>query len=386
MRQASTGDRQLRLRERRRPERSQDASPVVVGCSDARTAAEGAALAARAEKISLVIPMLNEARHVESLTQDLAAQTYDGEMEMIVADGGSTDGSVEALRGACTRRGIPLTMLENPHGSTAHGLNRCLEYATSDLIVRLDCHTRYPPDYLELLASTSAETGAWNVGGVVEVEGESVTERAIACALDNPFGGANWSRHFGANVPMEVDTVSFGAFRREVFERVGVFDEDLVRDQDDEFNMRLRRAGGRIVLDPRIRVRYRPRGSFRALARQYYQYGRWKVPVMAKHRRILSARSLAPIGLVGSLVLLGLAATLSTAGRWAFAALVVTYLTLAAVFAARAIARRHESWSLLPLVVAALPVCHLSYGVGMCVGLARAARSLIRRSGPTGNQ
>lgn len=333
----------------------------------------------RVEKISLVIPMLNEAQHVESLAADVDGQTFVGELEMIVADGGSTDGSAPLLRDACLRRDIPLTVIDNPHGSVSHALNLCLRRATGELIVRLDCHTRYPPDYLERLASTSAATDAWNVGAVVEVEGESTTERAVACALDNPFGGANWSRQSTATAPVEVDTVSFGAFRKIAFERAGTFDEDLVRNQDDEFNLRLRRAGGRVVLDPSIRVRYRPRGSFRSLARQYYEYGYWKVVVMAKHRRVLSARSLLPIGLVASLALLGLAAPLSQLARWLLVGEVLAYASLAIVFGARGIARRRESWSLLPLVLVAFPVCHLSYGFGMLLGVTRAATGSAQR-------
>jgi len=347
-----------------------------------RAASEEVGRGLPVEKISVVIPMLNEAQHVESLAADMDGQTYVGQLEMIVADGGSTDGSAELLRDACLRRDVALTIIDNPHGSVSHALNLCLKRATGDLIVRLDCHTRYPPEYVERLASTSAATDAWNVGAVVEVEGESTTERAVACALDNPFGGANWSRHATATAPVEVDTVSFGAFRKIAFERAGTFDEDLIRNQDDEFNLRLRRAGGRVVLDPSIRVRYRPRGSFRSLARQYYEYGYWKVVVMAKHRRVLSARSLLPISLVASLGLLVLAAPLSQLARWLVLAEVLVYASLAIAFGARGIARRRESWSLLPLVLVAFPVCHLSYGFGMLRGLIRAAPGSVERFRP----
>jgi succinoglycan biosynthesis protein ExoA len=350
--------------------------------SSLRATSEEADRGSRVKKISLVIPMLNEAQHVEGLAADVDAQTYVGELEMIVADGGSTDGSAPLLRDACVRRNIPLTIIDNLHGSVSHALNLCLKRATGELIVRLDCHTRYPPDYLERLASTSAATDAWNVGAVVEVEGESTIERAVACALDNPFGGANWNRQSTATAPVEVDTVSFGVFRKIAFERAGTFDEDLVRNQDDEFNLRLRRAGGRVVLDPSIRVRYRPRGSFRSLARQYYEYGYWKVVVMAKHRRVLSARSLLPVSLVASLALLGLAAPLSQPAWWLLLGEVVAYTSLAIVFGARGIARRRESWSLLPLVLVAFPVCHLSYGFGMLGGVIRAATGSAQRFRP----
>jgi succinoglycan biosynthesis protein ExoA len=372
MRRVSTIDRLTRHGERSPPRRLTRSALSAYSPPTRAAASDEVGRVSRVERISLVIPMLNEAQHVDTLAADVARQTYPGEIEMIVADGGSTDGSAELLRETCGRRDVPLTLLDNPHGSVSHGLNLCLKHATGDLIVRLDCHTRYPRDYLERLAATSAATKAWNVGAVVEVEGETRTERAIACALDNPFGGANWTRRSRSTEPVEVDTVSFGAFRKVAFERAGAFDEDLFRNQDDEFNLRLRRAGGRVVLDPSIRVRYRPRGSFRSLARQYCQYGYWKVAVMAKHRQVLSARSLLPIGLVGSLALFAFAVPLSQSAEWLLFAEVVAYLGLATVFGIRAIAIRTESWSLLPLVLAAFMVCHLSYGVGMVRGLIRA--------------
>src|SRR5206468_10513563 len=126
-------------------------------------------------------------------------------------------------------------------------------------------------------------------------------------AMDSPFGGIGWTRNVSAGGPVEVDTVTFGAFRPEAFRRAGLFDESLHRNQDDEFNLRLRRSGGRIVLDPSITLVYTPRGSISKAFRQYFEYGRWKIPVMRKHRRILGARSLAPVVLVVSL--LGLALT-----------------------------------------------------------------------------
>ena len=124
--------------------------------------------------------------------------------------------------------------------------------------------------------------------------GISTIERAVACAMDSPFGGIGWTRLSGDD-PVETDTVTFGAFRREVFERVGLFDETLVRNQDDEFNMRLRAAGGTIVLDPAITVAYRPRGSLGGVWRQYFEYGLWRVPVMIKHRRIATLRGVVPL-------------------------------------------------------------------------------------------
>jgi succinoglycan biosynthesis protein ExoA len=200
-------------------------------------------------------------------------------------------------------------------------------------------------------------------------------ERAVACAMDSPFGGIGWTRAADADGPVEVDTVTFGAFRPEAFRRAGLFDEELVRNQDDEFNLRLRRAGGRIVLDPAITVRYRPRGSLSAVWRQYYEYGLWKVPVMRKHRRVLTARSLAPLGLVVSLSTLAIGAPAVAPARALLAAELSVYCAAAGGFALLTVRRRDEPATLLPLVAATFATFHVGYGAGMASGLLRAARS-----------
>jgi succinoglycan biosynthesis protein ExoA len=330
--------------------------------------------------VTVIAPMRDEAAHVDGFVADLAAQDFDGSLQVLVADGGSSDGSVALLEAAARRAGLSLRVLPNPAGWVSPGLNACVAEATGDLIVRLDCHSRYPPDYVRRCVRTAEETGAWNVGGQVTPVGETTMERAVACAMDSPFGGIGWTRTAGAQRPVEVDTVTFGAFRPEAFRTAGLFDEELVRNQDDEFNLRLRRAGGRIVLDPAITVRYRPRGSLSAVWRQYYEYGLWKVPVMRKHRRVLTARSLAPLAFVASLSTLAMAAPAVAPARRLLAAELSLYLGAAGCFALRAVRRRGEPATLLPLVAATFATFHAGYGAGMASGLLRAA-PVGRRAG-----
>ena len=280
--------------------------------------------------------MHNEASNVEEFVADLAAQDFDGEVEFIVADGASTDGSVELLRVAARAAGIDVRVIDNPRQWVSPGLNACIAAASGDLIVRLDCHSRYPPDYLRRSAIAAQETGAWHVGGRLMPDGRTPTERAVACAMDVPFGGIGWTRAASANTRVEVDTVTFGAYRPDVFRRVGGFDETLIRDQDEELNLRMHRAGGRTILDPAIVVRYRPRGSLAGVWRQYYGYGLWKVPVMLKHRRVLSLRSLAPLAFVVSTGALGLAGTRVPAARRLLAAEAGAYVAVAVAFAVAA--------------------------------------------------
>jgi GT2 family glycosyltransferase len=191
--------------------------------------------------------------------------------------------------------------------------------------------------------------------------------------MDSPFGGIGWSRHAAAPHPVEVDTVYCGTFRRELFRVVGDFDEALPFSEDDDLNFRIRRAGGRVVLDPALRIRYAPRRSLAAVARQYYRYGRGKADVTRKHRAVVSARSLAPLALVTSLAVLS-----AGSGRWRRARRLLgvealLYGGAAAAFARRSTRARGEPPSLVPLVAAAFAAMHLGYGAG-------AARGLLRRS------
>lgn len=329
-------------------------------------------------RISVITPMRDESASIDAFVADLAAQDFHGELEVLVADGGSVDGSVEQLLEASARAGLALRVLDNPAGWVSPGLNACIREAKGDLIVRLDCHSRYPTDYVRRLAELARRTGAWNVGGAVLPKGATAMERAVACAMDSPFGGIGWTRLGDSDEPVEVDTVTFGAFRPEAFRRAGLFDEDLVRNQDDEFNLRLREAGGRIVLDPTLTVLYRPRGSLAAVWRQYFGYGLWKVPVMLKHRQVLTLRSLVPFAFVLSVGVLAGAGVASTLARRLLGAELALYLFGAVVFAGVGVRKSDEPWQLAPAVMATFPAFHLSYGLGMGRGWLAAAGDRLR--------
>jgi glycosyltransferase involved in cell wall biosynthesis len=327
--------------------------------------------ARKIERLSVIAPMLNEAAHVEGFVDDLAAQDYAGPVEVLVADGGSTDGSVELLQSAAERAGLDLTVIPNPARWVSQGLNACIGAATGDLLVRLDCHSRYPPDYLRLCAAAAEETDALVVGGIVLPEGRTATERAVSCAMDSPFGGIGWMRETAEAVRRESDVVTYGAFRPEAFERAGLFDESLLRNQDDEFTLRIRRAGGKVLLDSSIKVAYTPRGSYRGVFRQYFQYGYWKVRVMRKHRQVLSGRSLVPPLFVLSLVVLAPAAVFLPVARLVLGLELAAYLLGAIVFSVRSVRARKEPLSLVPRVVGVYPMFHVGYGVGMLWGFVR---------------
>src|SRR5439155_9372551 len=298
-------------------------------------------------RISVVVPMRNEAHRVEGLVADIAAQDFAGEVETLVADGESPDGSAPRLTAAAARAGVGLSVIGNPARTVAPGLNACIERAHGDLIVRLDCKSRYPADYLRRCALAAEETGAWNVGGlVVPDDGGTPTERAVACAMDTPFGGIHWTRNAGGGGRVDADTVYCGAFRPEAFEHAGLF-ADLGPDHDEEFNLRLRRAGGRVVFDPEIRAYYTGRRSFADVFRQYHEYGLWKIPVMLRHRQVVSGRSLVPPAFVVSLAVLVPTARRSATARRLLGAEVGAYAACALAFGAARVRGRPEAARLL---------------------------------------
>ena len=319
--------------------------------------------------VSIIVPMLNEAAHVEHLAADVAAQDYPGAIDLVVADGGSGDGSVGVLERAAEEHDLRLTLVRNPARWVSPGLNACIARASGEVILRMDCHAHYPRDYVSRCVTALHETGAWNVGGTLRAVGRTRTERAVSCAMETAFGGIGWSMHAGGQERVEVDTVTFGAFPRFVFERIGGFDNRLVRNQDNDFNARIRLAGGTVVLDPAISVQYVPRGSYRRLFRQYYEYGLWKGRVSAKHGRVLNVRSVVPLAFIASVVALGCVAPASLNARRLLVFQLGGYGLSCVAFAVQGVARRKEETSLVPRVAAAFPVFHVAHGVGMLQAL-----------------
>jgi succinoglycan biosynthesis protein ExoA len=324
--------------------------------------------------VSIIVPMLNEAEHVEHLVADVAAQDYPDAIELVVADGGSDDDSVGILQRSAAEHGVKLTLVRNPARWVSPGLNACIARSSGDVILRMDCHAHYEPDYVSRCVAALRETGAWNVGGALLAVGRTRTERAVACAMETAFGGIGWTIHGGRRERVEVDTVTFGAFPRFVFERVGGFDERLVRNQDNDLNIRIRIAGGSVILDPTISVQYVPRGSYRRLFRQYYEYGLWKGRVSAKHGRVLNVRSVVPLAFISSVAALACLAPASRIARRMLVYELGIYGVACLAFAVQGIARRREDAALVPRVGAAFPVFHLAHGLGMLRALLDRAR------------
>src|SRR5215813_2610722 len=268
-----------------------------------------------APSVSLIVPCRNEKDDIEPCVRSLLAQDRPEEsFEIIVADGLSNDGTRDILARLAAEYAC-LRLIDNPGRIVSTGLNTAIRAAQSKIIVRIDVHTQYAPDYARQCLAVLHETGADNVGGPWVAQGTGYIGRAVAAAFQSPFavGGA---RGHNPHYTGPVDTVYLGCWRREVFERIGFFDEELARNEDDELNLRLQRAGGLIWQSPRIQSWYHPRTSLPALWRQYMQYGYWKVRVIQKHRMPASVRHLVPAGFIFSLILLLPASLWSPLARW----------------------------------------------------------------------
>jgi len=319
--------------------------------------------------ISVVIPMRNEARFIADCLRAVLAQDYPSDLvEVLVVDGESEDDSRAIVEKYAAETGR-VRLLRNPHRIVPCALNIGIRAARGEVIARVDGHTVIAPDYLRNGIETLRRTRADNVGGPMVPRGGGAFGDAVAAAMSSRFGiGAYF--HFGTE-EREVDTVYLGMWPRHVFAKVGLFDEELLRNQDDEFNYRLRKFGGRIVMTPRMRSSYQNRATLRGLLRQFYQYGLWKVRVCQKHPMQMSWRHFVPPALVLNLLSAPLAG-------WAVPPLAAWTAVLAGSYAAAVLAAsalvarrgkiRHPAY--LPVAFAAM---HLAWGTGFLIGLCRFA-------------
>jgi glycosyltransferase involved in cell wall biosynthesis len=319
--------------------------------------------------VTVVMAVRNEGAFLQKSLGSVLAQDYPADrLEIILADGMSEDGTRAAAE-AMRDRHSGLTVIDNPGRVVATGLNAAIRRARGDVVVRVDGHTEIAPDYVRQCVDALERTGADNVGGRMNAVGAGPFGEAVAIATSSPFGVGGARFHYSAEEEW-VDTVYLGAWRRDVFERIGLFDEELVRDQDDEFNYRLRAAGGRVLLTPAVKSLYTVRGRPARLWRQYFEYGLWKVRVLQKHPRQMQPRQFVPPAFAASLVALAAGAPFSRVARWGLAGVGGAYA--AANLAAAASASRRKP-ARAPLVSLAFGILHLSYGFGFLTGLLRFA-------------
>jgi succinoglycan biosynthesis protein ExoA len=341
--------------------------------------------------VSVIVPCRNERDFIEPFCRSVAAQTIPPgwALEVLIADGLSDDGTRERLAAWC-QQDARFVMLDNPGRIVSCGLNRCIERAQGEFIVRLDVHTVYASDYIAQCLVTWQHTGADNVGGPWQAQGEAgpqgTVQRAIAAAFQSRLvAGGALSRDLAYEG--EADTVYLGAWPRDTFTRFGGFDETLVRNQDDEHNLRIHNGGGRIWQSARIQSTYFPRASKMDVFRQYRQYGYWKPFVMTKHGQAAALRHLVPGLFVAALMALALltligGVSVSSLAPGLMARQLMIWLTLvsavglAGLSALYALAvslislriAREQGMALLPHLPDVIAAYHFGYGLGSLRG------------------
>jgi glycosyltransferase involved in cell wall biosynthesis len=314
--------------------------------------------------VTIAMPAYNEEGYIEACLRSVQAQTYPRDrMEILVADGRSTDRTGEIIQ-AMADEDPRIRLVDNPDRLQAAGMNHMIRESRGDVIVRMDVHCEYAPDYVEACVRALEQTGADNVGGAQRARARTFFQKALCAALDSPLGMGG-ARYRSPDNEGFVDTVFLGAFRRRAFEIAGLYDPRAITNEDAELNQRLIDAGGKVFLSRDIVVHYFPRGSFRALARQYYKYGRGRARTLLKLRKFLTLRPALPF-----LMVAGGAGLLATSKFHRLAA--PAFAGYALITAAEAVrVGRKIGPAAIPVVWAIFPVLHVSHGLGFAAGLLR---------------
>ena len=321
--------------------------------------------------VSVVIPVRNEEGSIAAAIASALGQDRRGDMEVVVADGASTDATVDVIE-AAFGDDDRVRVVPNPSGATPSGLNAAILATSGDVIVRCDAHAVLPSGYIARAVDLLESTGADVVGGVQAAQGETLFQRAVAGVMADPMGSGGADYRGGAE-PGPVDTVYLGVFRRQALERVGLYDESLRRNQDYELNYRIRSSGGTVYFHPDLRVAYLPRATPQALWSQYWQYGAWKREMLKRDPGAARLRQAAPpalvVGLAASLVLV-------LVGRRKWATIVPSlYAGAVASTMVRQVGRSGIATALpAGLVVATM---HLGWGLGFLLGRAELAEPRI---------
>ena len=314
--------------------------------------------------VTIVVPCRNEERYiVECLDSILACDYPSDRLEVLVVDGMSDDGTRAVLADYAARNPL-VRMLDNPRRITPVALNLAIRAARGEVIVRMDAHVVYPRNYVSRLVAALDEFGADNVGAVLRTlpANQTAMGKAIAIGMSHPFGVGTSYFRIGTDQPRWVDTIAFFCIRRSTFDRVGMFDEELIRHQDGEFNARLIKSGGRILLIPDVVSYYYARATLRQVGRMFYQYGYFKPLVAKKLGRFMTVRQLIPPGFVLGLLVTGVAALLWKPALIAFGLVAGSYAGIVLGSAVQTALKQGPAVG--AALAAVLPVIHVSYGVG----------------------
>ncbi len=312
--------------------------------------------------VSVIIPLYNEERYIEKCILSLTEQTYPvTDMEWILVDGNSTDKTVEIIERYMAEN--PITLLHNEKRKTPYALNMAIERASGRYIIRMDAHASFAPDYIEKCVHYLDTTDADNVGGVAETKASGFVGGAISQMLSTKFGVGGSDFRVGEG-DKYVDTVPFGAFRREVFERVGLFNPKLLRSEDNDMNARIRASGGRIWLSNEIRFQYYCRDTVSGILKMGMQNGNALFRTMRENPKAMSVRHFIPFAFLVSLLVMPVLSLLFPFFWWLFALEGAAYLLLDLYFSFCGKKPAHGL-----VTVWLYPLFHISYGLGSLLGL-----------------
>jgi len=340
--------------------------------------------------VSVIVPCRNEEKYIGQLLDNILEQDYPRPlMEVFVVDGQSTDKTPSIIKGYCDKHSF-IHFLENPEKVVPHALNSAITKSSGEIIIRLDAHAIYPGHYISQLVEAITKYQCDNVGGIWETIPAIDTCQALAIALASahPFGIGNAYYRIGVKQPREVDTVPFGCFRRELFNKLGLFDEELVRNQDDEFNARIINSGGKIMLLPDLIIRYFARDTLTKVSSMFYQYGFFKPLVNLKLGKPATWRQFAPPFFVLFLSVTFLFAMVNRISLWLFLPALSVYLVTNLVVSWVASMKQRKSKWCFGWLVISFVVIHFSYGWGYIRGFATfvIGRKKVRREAITPNR
>lgn len=320
--------------------------------------------------VSIICPLFNEEKFIERCVLSIINQDYPKDsLEVLFIDGRSTDRTRELVE-KYTKEYPYIRLLDNPQQVVPYALNKGVEASKGEVVMRIDGHCVYPTNYVSELVRYLYELDADNVGGVWNTQPAKDTAvcQAIALASSHPFGVGGSMHKIGASEIMETDTVPFGCYKREVFEKTGLFDTDLIRNQDDEFNGRLLNLGGKIVLIPQVIINYTARDSIRKMRHMYYQYGLYKPLVNKKLGSPATIRQFFPLLFLLWLIVGGLLSLFFKEAFYVYAAVLLLYLFISIVVGIMGAIRTHK-----PILILLMPYIflnvHLSYGFGYLRGI-----------------
>ncbi len=317
-------------------------------------------------KISIIIPVRNEEKYIKKCIDSILKQTYPKDLiEILIIDGMSEDSTRERIN-AYIAKGENIKLILNEKKIAPTAMNIGIKNATGDAMFILGGHSYLDPNYITECVETLNRTDADCVGGPISTIGEDKVSRAISLAMSSSFGVGNALFRYSKK-ECYVDTLAFGMYRREIFNEIGLFDEELVRNQDDEFNYRLIKKGKKILLNPDIKSYYYSRASLKNLWKQYFQYGFWKVKVIQKHKKPASFRHLVPMSFVLSIIGTLIGSFIYSPVKYLLAIILGSYFIFNIFFTIKlAIKERASEVIYIPLIFLIL---HLSYGFGFIFGI-----------------